>query len=173
VRGRGAGEPDPDPDEGIGERDLPIRGVVSPERQHRGEGEHEEHVAAQQREPGAAGLDQLGRARCDQDHEHDGGQERGARLQGGVAEHVLQVLLADEHRPHQRAEDDDAGAAGDPEDAPTGDVQVVQGIRSSALAEDERRRGHQRDACETECERALVRHWREVDREDQRADQDD
>ena len=33
-----------------------------------------------------------------------------------IAEHVLQELLADEHRAHQRAEHDDARAGGDPED---------------------------------------------------------
>ena len=46
-----------------------------------------------------------------------GRQDRGPGLERRVAEHVLQELLADEHRAHQRAEDDDPGAGGDPEGA--------------------------------------------------------
>ena len=101
-----------------------------------------EHVAAQQREAGAARLDELGRARRDEHHEHDRGQERRAGAERGVAEHVLEELLADEHGAHQRAEHDDAGAGRDPEDPPPGDVQVVERVARAALAEEE---GDQRD----------------------------
>ena len=83
------------------------------------------------------GSDELRRARRDEDHEHDRRQERRAGLEGRVAEDVLQELLADERRAHERAEDDDPGAGGDPEDPPAGDVQVVQRVRGAALADDE------------------------------------
>jgi hypothetical protein len=41
--------------------------------------------------------------------------ERQPGLDRGVGQHVLQELLADEHRAHQGPEHDDPGAGGDPE----------------------------------------------------------
>ena len=43
------------------------------------------------------------------------GQDRQPGVERRVAEHVLEELLADEHRAHQRAEDDDPGHGRDPE----------------------------------------------------------
>ena len=56
-----SGEADPGSDERVGEPDLPVRRVLVPEHEHRAEREHEKNVAAEQREPGATGLDELGR----------------------------------------------------------------------------------------------------------------
>ena len=53
------GQPDADPDERVAEPDLPVRDPVLPEQQHRQEAEQHEDVAEQQREPRAAGLDDL------------------------------------------------------------------------------------------------------------------
>ena len=50
------------------------------------------------------------------------GQDGEPGVDGGVAEHVLQELLADEHGAHEAAEHDDAGAGRHPEHAPAGDV---------------------------------------------------
>ena len=77
-------------------------------------------------------LDELGRARRDEHHEERRGQDREAGVERRVAEHVLQELLADEHRAHQRAEHDDPRAGRDPEHPPAGDVQVVQRVRAPA-----------------------------------------
>ena len=52
-----------------------------------------------------------------------------------VAEDVLQELLADEHRPHERAEDDDACTGRHPERAATGDVEVVERVGRPLLAQ--------------------------------------
>ena len=81
-------------------------------------------------------LDELRRARRDDHHARrpPGGSPSPASS-GRVAEHVLQELLADEHRAHQRAEHDDAGARGDPEDAPARDVEVVERDSRPALAD--------------------------------------
>ena len=116
-------------------------------------------------------LDDLGRARSDEHHQERGRQDGDARVEGRVGEHVLQELLTDEHRPHQGAEHDDPRARGHPEDPPAGDVQVVQGVRRSPLADHERDPGREGDDRETGDEGSLVRHGREVDREDQRADE--
>ena len=144
-----------------------------PQEQHRGEGEQQRRVAAQEREPGAARLDELGRARRDEHHEDDRGQERRARFERRVAEHVLQELLADERGAHQRAEHDDPRARRDPEDPAPGDVQVVQRVPRAALTDveaDQRGRGDRR---QPDRQRPLVRDRGEVDREDQRRDQHD
>ena len=102
------GEPDADADERVAEPDLPVRDVLLPEQQHRQEAEQHEDVAEEQREPRAAGLDDLRRPRRDEHHAERGGQDREPGVERRVAEHVLQELLADEHRAHQRAEHDDA-----------------------------------------------------------------
>ncbi len=65
-----------------------------------------------------------------------GRQDRGAGLERRVAEHVLQELLADEHRAHERAEHDDARARRDPEDAAR-----------------RRRRGRRAGSCARRCRR--------------------
>ena len=62
-----------------------------------------------------------------------------------VAEHVLEELLADEHRAHERAEDDDPGAGRDPEDPPAGDLEVVERVRGTTLLPHEGRRSRERD----------------------------
>ena len=54
-----------------------------------------------------------------------------------------------------------------------GDLQVVERVRGPSLADEKRDQRRQRDRCEPEHERSLVRNRREVDREDQRADEDD
>ena len=144
MRGGRAGEADADPDERVAERDLPVRDALLPEQQHRQEAEQDEDVAEEQREAGAAHLDQLGRPRRDHDHERGRRQDRQPRVDGRVAEHVLQELLADEHRAHQRAEDDDPGAGRHPEGRPRGRVQVVERVRRPALPDHERDQREQR-----------------------------
>ena len=62
--------------------------------------------------------------------QHAAGRIASAGLERRVAEHVLQELLADEHRAHQRAEHDDPGARGHPEDAAARDVEVVERVTS-------------------------------------------
>ena len=104
------GEPDADADERVAEADLPVRAALLPEQQHGEEAEQAEHVAGEQREPRSPGLDELRRAGRDEHHEHRGRQDGEPGVERGVAEHVLQELLADEHRAHQRAEHDDPGA---------------------------------------------------------------
>ena len=56
------------------------------------------------------------------------GRKNAAGLLRVVTDDVLQILLADEHRSHQRSEDDDPGTGGDPEDPPPGDLQVIEGL---------------------------------------------
>ena len=173
VRGRRPGEPDADPDEDVGEPDLPVGAALLPEEQHPEEGGEEEDVAEEQREAGAPRLDELRRARRDEDHEDDRGQDRGTGLDRRVAEHVLQVLLADERRRHQRAEDDDPGAGGDPERRAGGDLEVVERVLRPPLADQEGDRRGCGDREQAEREGALVGHRREVDPEDQRAHEHD
>ncbi len=119
-------KPTPMPTSDVGERDQPVGRVLLPEQQHDHEAEQAEGVADQQREPGPVALDQLRRAGRDHDQPEGRRDDRRAGLERRVAEHVLQVLLADEHRPHQRAEDDDPGQGRDPEDPPGGDREVVE-----------------------------------------------
>ncbi len=88
-----------------------------------------------------------------------------------VAEHVLKVLLADEHRAHQRPEDDDAGQGRNPERRPGGDVEVVQRVLGPSLTDDEGDRGRDRDERQADDQRPHVRDGREVDRQDQRPDE--
>ena len=147
--------------------------ALVPEEQHPQECGEQEHVAEEQREAGTARLDELRRPRRDDDHHQSRGENRRSRLERRVAVDVLEVLLAHEHGSHQRAEHDDAGAGRDPEDAATGDVQVVQGILRTALAKEERTERGGRDHREAEHERSLIRDGYEVDREDERADQHD
>ena len=56
--------------------------------------------------------------------------------------------------------------------APSRDVQVVERVRRPPLAEEERDRGGESDEEEPERERLLVRDGHEVDRDDERADED-
>ena len=72
------------------------------------------------------------------------GQERRAGLERRVAEHVLEELLADEHRAHQRAEHDDPRAGRDPEDPAAGDVQVVERIARRGAGGGRRRSARRR-----------------------------
>ena len=58
----------------------------------------EEDVAAEQREPGAARLDELRGSRSDDDHHERRREDRRACLERRVAVDVLEVLLAHEHR---------------------------------------------------------------------------
>ena len=112
-------------------------------------------------------VDELGRARRDQDHEDDRRQDRRTGLQRVVAEHVLEVLLVDEGDAHQRAEDDDAGHGRHPERSRARDLEVVERVRRAPLAEDEERRaptaGHDEQA---DGERLQVRHRDEVEAHD-------
>ena len=148
-------------------------GVLLPEQEHREERQHEEHVAAEQREPRPSRLDELRGARRDDHHQQRRGQDRRSGFERRVAEDVLEVLLADEGRSHERAEDDDPRARRDPEDAPRGDVEVVERVRRPALSQVEADGGRDGDSSEHEHERRLVRHRREVDREDERPDHDE
>ena len=150
VRGRGPRESDADADQAVGQADLPVRDPLVPQEQHRDEPEQAEDVADQQREPRSPRLHQLRRARSDQHHAERGGQDRHPGVERVVAEHVLQELLAHEHRSHQRAEHDDAGARGDPEDPPSCHVEVVQRVAGSALPDDERDPRGDRDRDEPE-----------------------
>jgi hypothetical protein len=54
-----------------------------------------------------------------------------------VAEHVLEELLADEHRAHERPEDDQSRAGSNPEESPPCDVEVVEGIPRTPLPDEE------------------------------------
>ena len=56
----------------------------------------------------------FGRSGRDEDHQQRRRDDRRAGLERRIARDVLQVLLADEHRAHERAEDDDAGAGPPP-----------------------------------------------------------
>ena len=145
---------------------------VGPQHEHGEEPEEAEDVAHEEREPRAVAVDQLGRPRRDEHHADDGRQDRGPGFERRVAEHVLQELLTDEHRAHQRPEHDDARAGGDPEGAPRRDVQVVQRrpARGAAACTNPPSASDREDH-EEEHRRALVRHRREVDREHDRRDE--
>ena len=132
--------------------------------------EEAEDVAGEQRDASAVRFDELGRPRRDQNHEERRRDDRGTGLEARVAQHVLQVLLPDEHRAHQRAEDDDARDRRDPEDATRRDVEVVEGYRGPLLPDEERDAGDDRHCREAHDDFGLVRHRREVDREDQAPD---
>ena len=172
VRSRRPGEADADADEDVGDADLPVRAVLLPEEQHRQEGQQQEDVAGKQRETGAPHLDELRGTWRHEDHEDDRRQDRGTGLDGRVAEHVLEVLLAHERSRHQRAEDDDPGARGDPEDPARRDVEVVERIRGTPLPEHESDPGRERDREQPDRQGALVRNRREVDPQDQSPDHD-
>ncbi len=159
VRRRGAGEADADADEGVAERDLPVGDVLLPQQQHGEEAEQHEDVAEQQRERArrwdSTSLAERGATRTMQARRR---QDRRARFDGRVVQDVLQELLADEHRAHERAEHDDAGDGGDPERRPGRDVEVVERVRGPALADDERdRRPPTARIASAGDERALVR----------------
>jgi hypothetical protein len=77
-----------------------------------------------------------------------------ARLMGTepvsrVGEHVLQELLADEHRAHQRTEHDDPGARRDPERGTGSDLEVVERVRGAALTQSEQNEADDRDRART------------------------
>src|SRR3954449_9083100 len=111
-------------------------------------------------------LADRGATRRDEHHGDACGDDRGACLDRRVAEHVLQVLLAEVGGAHQRAEDDDPRAGGDPERRTGCDLQVVEGVRCATLPDDEE---DGRDGCDREQregERLLVRDWEEVDCDD-------
>ena len=101
VRSRGAGESDPDPDERVAEPHLPVGDVVLPEQEHGEEAEQAEGIAREQCQPSSLGLDELGRTRRDHHHERRGRQDCNSRFERGIAEDVLEELLADEHRAHE------------------------------------------------------------------------
>ena len=61
-------KPTPMPMKRVAEADLPVRDALVPEQQHRDEAEQQNDVADQQREAGAARLDELRRARRDEHH---------------------------------------------------------------------------------------------------------
>ena len=54
--------------------------ALVPDEEHPEERGEQEHVAAEQREAGAAGLDELRRTRSDDDHDERRRDDRGARL---------------------------------------------------------------------------------------------
>ena len=133
-----------------------------------------EDVADEQREAGAVRLDQLRRARRDQHHADRRREDRGTRLERRVAEHVLQELLADEHGAHQRPEDDDARRRRRPRRrGARRRRRSYSGFGARRCAQQERDRARDRDRRQAEGQRALVRHGREVDREDERGDEHD
>ena len=171
-RGR-AGEADAGPHEGIRQPDLPVRDPLLPHEQHREEAQETQRVAGEEGEPSAFRLDELGRAGGDQHHEECGRQDREPRIEGVIGEHVLQELLADEHRSHQRAEHDDARACRDPEHAAAGDVKVVQRVAGTALADDERDSCGEHDRRESQHQASGVRDRCEVDPEHERRNQHD
>ena len=107
---------------------------LTPEQQHGQEAEETKQVSEQQRCPGTVVLDQLRGAGSDQHHQQRRREDGCTRLEGRVAENILQELLADEHRAHQRSEDDDPGDRRDPEDATLGDVQVVERALAPGVA---------------------------------------
>ena len=116
-------------------------------------------------------ADELRGARRDKHHEDACRDDRGARLDRRVAEHVLQELLAEVGSAHERAEDDDPGAGGDPERRAGGHVEVVERVPRATLPDDEE---EGRDGCgpqQREREGLLVRYRQEVDRDDQPADE--
>ena len=138
------------------------------------EREEQDDVAAKQREPGAARLDELGRARRDEDHEDDRGQDRRSGLEASSS----------------RARS--AGTAGSTKAAPISEPKTMipahaatqnvrreatsrsySGIRRPPLAEENATSAATAIAASTSVQRPLVRHGREVDREDQRADEDE
>ncbi len=172
MRRRGPGETDPDSDERVAETDLPVADVLLPEQDHRQETEQDEDVAQEQREAGAARLDDLGRARRDEHHAERGRKDREPGIERRVAEHVLEELLPDEHRAHQRAEDDDSCAGRHPERRPCGDREVVERVPCAALAEVEEPEPDHGDDREHDRQRRRVGNRREVDRQDQRTHQD-
>ena len=138
-----------------------------PQQQHHQEAKGDEHVAQDQRGSRTAGLNHLCRQAGNQDHGDGDGQDRRASLLGAVAQHVLKELLADEHRSHPRAEDDDSGHGSHPEGTSGGDVQVVQRAAGPQLAEGERDKAEHRDHGKAENEGGRVWHDREVDAQDQ------
>ena len=172
MRGGRAGEPDPDSDQGVGKTDLPVGDAVVPEEEHHQEAEQAEEVAGEQREPGAARVHELGRAGRDQHQERSRRQDREPGLERRVAQHVLEELLADEHRAHERPEHDHPRRGGDPEDAAPGHVEVVERVLRTTLADHEGDERRERDGRQPEGQRSHVRHGREVDREDERRDED-
>lgn len=81
--------------------------------------------------------DHPGRTRRSQDHEDRRRQDGETGIQGRIAKHILQELLADKHRPHQRTKDDDAGQSRHPEGGATGNVKVIQRVPGPPLPDDE------------------------------------
>ena len=173
VRRRRARQADADADEHVAERDLPVGNPALPEDQHRQEAEQAEEVAQQERESRAPRVDQFRRTRRDDHHADGGRQDRRARVEGRVFEHVLQELLADEHRAHQAAEHDDPRHCGDPEDPPRRHREVIQRELGSPLAQEEPGDGGERDGAEAQRHRSLIGDGREVDRQHQRRDAKD
>ncbi|MDM7912106.1 MAG: hypothetical protein QUS09_03325, partial [Methanotrichaceae archaeon] len=67
----------------------------------------------------------------------------------GATENVLDELLAEEHRAHERAEDDDSGACRNPEGPATGDAEVIQRVLRPALTDEEGYSCGDSDDCES------------------------
>jgi hypothetical protein len=82
-------------------------------------------------------------------------------------------LLAHEHRTHERAEHDNPSGRGDPEDTATGDLEVVERVRRATLSDEEGDQCGEGDRCQPERQRAHVRNGGEVDRQDERRDEND
>jgi hypothetical protein len=74
---------------------------------------------------------------------------------------------------HQGAEHQDAGAGGDPEHAPSRDMEVEQWRRRSPSPDNERRSGQDLEEQQTGCDRAGAGNRSEVDRQHQGRDQHD
>ena len=163
VGGGRPGETDADPDERVREPDERVRAALLPQEQHRAEPEQNEDVAKEQREPAPRASTSLAERGATRIIASAAGMIDRARVERRVAQHVLEELLADEHRAHQRAEHDDARDGSDPEDPPARDLEVVERVRGAALPDDERDARGDDDDREADDERAHVGDRREVD----------
>jgi hypothetical protein len=106
---------------------------------------------------------ELGGLRGGQHHEHGRRQDRKPSIERRVAEHVLQELLANERRAHERAEDDHSRAGHDPEDAPPSNVEVVQRVLRPTLPDKERDPGNNGDGRQSHRKVSGVRRRLEID----------
>jgi hypothetical protein len=152
--------------------DQPIRGVLTPQQRSEKSGEYE-RIAGQHRRTRAPGRDHSRRPGRHQQERGSSGDDRQARFDGVVTKDVLQELLADEHRAHQRAEHDHAGEGGNPEGAPRRDAKVIKGCACRSLAPDERRKSDHRHAEQHHPCRGLAGSEYGADSEDQRGHSDD
>ena len=173
MRGGRPREADTHAHERVREPDLPVRRAFVPQHEHGDEAEQAEDIPEEQGEPRAARLDELRGSGCHDHHRQHGREDRRAGFDGRVVEHVLEELLADEHRAHQRTEHDDPGARGHPEGAACRDVEVVEREPCPSLAEVEADECRERDGTQAERERALAGNRREVDAQHDAGDEHD